>query len=391
MKITVMQQNDFSDAFPGTLLAGLDGRLTFVPKSLPPVTQFSMELLKRAAEVANELGRLDGYASGMPDRQILIRSFVRREAQLSSFIENTYARYEQIADAQKDRQKASINEQVRETVNAERAITAGVEAVFDSGQPITLTLIRQMHGLLLSDVRGHDSRGRFRTVQVYIGNHHQGVDFAKFVPPPPHELARLMDEFIQYLCGDNELPSLVQIALLHYQFETIHPFEDGNGRLGRILILLGLCQHKLLTTPLLNASLYLERNRQTYYDGLLGVSTRGDWQNWVTFFIEAIHASVVESTAKLRELTELRRRYHDQIVQSRGSALLLKLVDNLFITPEITAMDAAEIVGISYEAARLNVQKLVEAGILRLNKPGKPATYVADTILKAVNAEPTRR
>lgn len=383
-----MRAEDFKADAAGSLVQNLEGRMTFRPHPLPPPIVNSPTLLKQVSAVDNLLGRIDGKADALPDKQILIRSFVRREAQLSSYIENTYARYEEVAAAQRKHARPA-SDQVRETVNAEQAITAGVEAVFERGQPVTLNLIRQMHGVLLSDVRGHESRGRFREIQVFIGRRVDGVEYARFVPPAAHLLVELMGQFEQYLTEQDDLPAVIQLALLHYQFETIHPFEDGNGRLGRILILLGLCQYRLLTVPLLNPSLHFERNRQTYYDALLRVSTHGDWTGWLTFFVEGLRVAATESMEKLRELTELQRDYHARLRAARNSALLLKLVDNLFISPVITIPDAAEITGLSYHSAKSSVQKLVNANILRPIPDESPALFSADAVLKAVNPPPT--
>jgi Fic family protein len=382
---------DFTSDAPGQLIQNLEGRLTFLPNPLPPKIDWPNTLLKQASDVSNVLGRLDGIASGLPDQQILIRSFVRREAQLSSFIENTYARYEEVAELQREKRPTNKRSEVWETWNAEQAINAGVEAVFEHGQPITLSLIRQIHGLLLDGVRGGHAKGRFRDVQVYIGKAHESPEQARFVPPPCTALLEAMEQFQHYLSGENDLPALLQIGLLHYQFETIHPFEDGNGRLGRILVLLGLCQHRLLTVPLLNASLYFERHRQDYYDALLGVSSHGKWVNWLSFFVEGIRVAAEEAIEKLRELNGLKRAYYDQIHAIRGTGMLLKLVDNLFVSPRINIADAVGILGVSTEAARQNVKKLVGIGVLRQIDGVYPALFVADTILKAVNAEPTRR
>lgn len=376
---------------PGELLKNLDGRLTFVPEALPPKLRLSPGDYNRVSEVSNLLGRLDGIARTLPDPTILIRSFVRREAQLSSYIENTFARFDEIAFADREEGRPTSGGQVIETLNAERAILVGVEAVFKRRQPVTNSLIRQMHEVLLTGVRGHDTRGRFREVQVYIGNHHLGIDGARFVPAPPHMIAELMEQFETYLTGSDELPALLQIGLLHYQFESIHPFEDGNGRLGRILVLLGLCRHELLSVPLLNASLHFERNRQAYYDALLRVSTHGDWAGWLSFFLEGLRVAVIESMQKLTELLSLQREYHNLIRTARNSSILLTLVDNLFISPVVTIPQAAELMGVSWPAANTSVQKLVNAGILRPRPSGKTTRYVADTVLKAVNAEPTRR
>jgi Fic family protein len=337
------------------------------------------------------LGRLQGAAGALPDPKILIRSFVRREAQLSSYIENTFANYEEIAAARQKGARSAKNNQVVETLNAERAIEAGIEAVFKNGYPVTIALLRQMHSILLKDVRGEECAGVFRAKQVYIGNERDGAAEARFVPPPPLMLDELMSDFEKYLRGNHSLPALIQIAILHYQFETIHPFEDGNGRLGRILILLGLCQHKLLSVPLINASFYFERKKQDYYDALLQVSTQGDWNRWLHFFLDSIRVAASESAEKLAELTSLQRRYHHQLQSVRNSSLLLRLVDNLFIRPVVTISQAAEIMGVSYQGAQNSVQKLIGAEILRQRPDSLPATFSADEILRAVNPPPTKR
>jgi Fic family protein len=375
----------------GTLGKNLQGVLTFSPFPLPPALTLSPSLMRRIDVVANVLGRLDGTAKALPDRKILVRSFVRREAQLSSYIENTYASYDDVAVAEAGKIRGEIAGPVRETLNAERAINAGIEAVFEHGRPVTLQLIRQMHGILLQDVRGHESRGKFRQMQVFIGSS-RDLSNARFVPPAAHLLNELMDQFSSFLDGPDDLPVAVRLALIHYQFETIHPFEDGNGRLGRILILLGLCQHQMLTVPLLNASLYFEQNRQEYYDRLLRVSTHGEWMNWIEFFVEGLRVAAVESLLKLDELVKLRSTYHQRLQSARNSALLLKLVDQLFIRPVIQVSDAAETMGVTYAAALRSIGKLIRAKILSPVQPkGMPARFVAKHILTAVNAQPTRR
>lgn len=394
-----MDGRRFTKAAPGKLISGIPlnnaeaGTLTFVPNDLPPNMALTTDLFNLTSQVANALGRLQGTAHALPDPKILIRSFVRREAQLSSYIENTFARYDDVAAAasQQDDRRAAPSNDVTETLNAERAIEVGVDAVFTNSRPITNNLLRQMHAVLLRGVRGEECAGRFRSKQVYIGNEHAGIASARFVPPPPHLLNDLMQSFETYVKDDRTLPALVHIALVHYQFETIHPFEDGNGRLGRILILLGLCQHDLLTLPLINASLHFERNKHEYYDALLRVSTHGDWHGWLLFFLEGLRVAAVESMQKLLELTDLQRTYHDRLRSARNTALLLTLVDNLFSRPVVTISDAAKIMGVTYQAAQNSVQKLVDARILQLRPALSPATFAADEILHAVNPTPTAR
>jgi Fic family protein len=377
----------------GLRINASDPQITaFLPDKLPPQFELTHELFNATSNVANALGTLQGTARALPDPQILIRSFVRREAQLSSYIENTFARYEDVAVAnQNDRGRSAASSDVRETLNAEKSISVGIEAVFHHGRPITNNLLRQMHSVLLNGVRGEDCAGKFRDKQVYIGNEHEGVKHARFIPSPPAFIPDLMEDFEQYARGNSELPALIQIALVHYQFETIHPFEDGNGRLGRILILLGLCQHRLLTLPLINASLHFERNKQKYYDALLRVSTHGEWNEWFLFFLEGLQVAAVESLQKLMELTDLQKRYYDRLRTARNSSLLLTLVDGLFSLPVVTVSDAARIMGVTYQAAQNSVQKLVDANILTLRENFSPATFVAQEILKALNPIPTQR
>jgi Fic family protein len=386
-----LKRGIFKISSPGHFARNMQGLETFVPHNLYPKFALNPQVQQLITEVCVQLGRLDGMVRVMPDPTILIRSFVRREAQYSSYIENTFAKYDEIAEADRQKGRREVSEQATETFNAERAILAGVTAVLERQQPVSNALIRQLHEALLNNVRGHECRGKFREKQVYIGDEGRGVEAARFIPPASHLVPELMEYFERAWHEGEEHFPLVRIALLHYQFETIHPFEDGNGRLGRILTLLGLCSFGLLNVPLLNASVYFERNRQEYYDGLLRVSTRGDWIGWVTFFLEGMRVAAVDSAQKLTELLALQREYHTVIRSARNSALLLTLVDHLFISPVITINLAAEVMGVTHGAAMQSVQKLLDANILRIRKTGKPTIYVADSILKAVNAEPTRR
>ena len=386
-----MDSEDFEVDSPGELIRGFDGRLTFRPNPLPPKLLLDNKLVAAVSRASNTLGRLDGTARTLPDPRILIRSFIRREAQLSSYIENTYAQYDEVAAAEEQEASQPLPQQVRETLNAERTINAGVRAVVEQGQPVSNALIRHLHSMLLAGVEGDEVRGRFRDRQVFIGSKLAGVDAARFVPPPPHLLRDLMGDFGDYLSTDDGLPPLVRLGLMHYQFETIHPFQDGNGRLGRTLILLGLCQEGLLTVPVLNASLYFERNRQDYYDRLLRVSTHGDWHGWLCFFLEGIVVAATETDAKLAELLALQRRYHE-IVRSAGrSALLLTIIDQLFNRPVITIPQVQKLLNITYKSAKNNMEKLQAADLVEPVPNTYPAQFVAREILTALNPIPTRR
>ena len=385
-----MTGNDFTPDAPGELVLNLDGQPAFLPTPLPPRLDLHPALVAAVGDVSNRLGRLDGTAATLPDPTILIRSFVRREAQLSSYIENTFADYDEVAAAEGGSERPA-GAQARETLNAERAILFGYERVRDARAPLTNSLLREMHGILLDGVAPAASRGRFRACQVFIGNRELGIDAARFVPPPSHLLVDLMEDFEAFVLSREPMPPLIKLALLHYQFETIHPFEDGNGRLGRALILLGLCDADVLRLPVLNASLHFERNRQQYYDALLAVSTQGDWNGWLTFFLEGLRVAADESEQKLRQVLRLQRDAHEALRSARNSALLLTLLDHLFIRPVVTIPEVARLLGVTYPSARNNVDKLVHAGILEPVSGSSPARFVARDILVTLNPQPTRR
>ena len=383
-----MDVENFDASSPGRLVTGVDGLPAFVPDALPPMTNLSPATFKLACEVSTALGRLDGIASTLPDPTLLVRSFVRREAQISSYIENTYANYDAVSDAE---QEAALDlpAPVRETVNAESAIRAGIAAVRDQGRPVTIGLIRELHSILLKGVRGDEGRGRYRTQQVYIGDERLGREHARFVPPPPYFLNDLMEDHAGYLASDDGMPWPIRLALLHYHFETIHPFEDGNGRLGRLLILLGLCQHGLLTVPVLNPSLYLERHRRAYYDGLLDVSQRGRWLAWIEFFLEALRVAAVESAEKVNEVLRLQADYRRRLDESRTLLTVLHFVESLLVEPTITVKRAATLTGLSDRSTRDNLAKLVDVGILE-QLGGRPTRFRATEILRVLNPVPTR-
>lgn len=385
-----MRADEFAPDAPGRLVE-TGGLPAFIPDELPPDIELPVHLFQLAAEVSGEIGRLDGTARALPDRTLLIRSFIRREAQLSSYIEGTFADYGEVAGADAAEEKRQrVAYRVRETLNAERAITAGIRAVSEQGMPITLALIRQLHEILLEDVEGHDCRGRYRKVQVYIGNRALGPDYARFVPPPPTFVPELMEQHHQYLTNDDGMPIPIRLALLHYHFETIHPFDDGNGRLGRTLILMAMCQTGLLTVPVFNPSLTLERHRDTYYDSLLGISTRGRWLEWIEFFLRSLRDAAVESAAKVREVLVLAANYQEIVRDLKMSAAAAHTVERLLIDPIVTVQQVTRWTGETAPTARKNLNKLVDAGILRLID-GKPQRFRAETIIKVLDPVPTRR
>lgn len=238
--------------------------------------------------------------------------------------------------------------------------------------PLSLSLLREAHQLLLDGVRGgYATPGAFRTTQNWIGKPGAVIDAATYVPPPPERLWECLDAFEKFLHTDAGLPPLLAIAAIHYQFEAIHPFIDGNGRVGRLLVVLLLIEWGLLPAPLLDLSAYIEPRRDRYYDGLLRVSTEGDWPNWFGFFLEAVEHQTHDSLARARRLHDLRAEMRDRVATAKSSALSAKLVDALFDVPVLTIPRAQAILGVTHRAAAMNVDKLVQLGYLDETHDGR--------------------
>jgi Fic family protein len=233
--------------------------------------------------------------------------------------------------------------------------------------PLSLRLIRELHGVLLEGVRGNsDQPGEFRRTQNFIGRPGDTLASARFVPPPVNEMLACLDDLERRLHRKDEaLPLLVKAALVHYQFETIHPLLDGNGRVGRLLIPLMLVRTGRLPQPVLYLSAFLERNRGEYMDLMLDVSRHGTWMAWAQFFLQGVAESAVESLEQAEALLALRQQYHDRLRRARSFGHLERLVDRLFVIPSTTIGLAAKHLGVTAAAASGHIRKLVDAGILR--------------------------
>lgn len=366
----------------------------FVPDPLPPQIdrdQFIGRVSEELLAAQSELSKLEGTVGSLPSPELLLRPFRLREAKLSSRIENTVASVEEVALAAAGR--APQRDEVSEVRNYVDALEHGLS----SDWPLGNRLFCEMHEILLRNVRGDDKRpGQFRDGQVYIGDDTRGFTAARFVPPPPGEpLLRCMRDYEQFLNPDayansdrptrTRYPRLIEIAMAHYQFEAIHPFNDGNGRLGRLIVAISLCRDGLLARPIVYVSAYFERNRQRYYDLLLRVSTHGDWESWTRFFCEAVAAEARDAIVRAGRLRNLRQRYLDAVTSKRASALTPRLIDYLFVQPAVRTSHVAEHLGISTPAAQGHINKLVEKNILQeATGSNYGRIYVARGILGAV-------
>lgn len=354
--------------------------MAFVPPPLPPEVTLDPELVSALSEADRNLGLLAGAGEWWPNPHLLIRPFMRREAVLSSRIEGTQASVADLVLFEAS-PRASSAPDVREVANYVRALELGVRE--DRALPISLRLMRELHGELMADVGGaHLTPGEFRTSQNWIGPPGCTLNQATFVPPPPEDMRDALDAFEKYLHKESDLPPLIRLAIAHYQFEAIHPFLDGNGRVGRLLVTLLLDEWKLLPQPLLYLSAFFDRRRSEYYQLLLGVSVAGNWGDWITFFLTGIAEQSTDVVDRARRLFALRERYRAELHSARSSALPLKLVDFLFEQPAVTVAQARDLLDVSPRAARMNVAKLEEAGIVReFTKKARNRIYIAPEIL----------
>ena len=273
------------------------------------------------------------------------------------------------------------NWRIRRSFNYVKALRAGIDWI--KQKPVDLELLKEMNRILLYGVRGDgQSIGKFREIQNFIGKTNNPQD-AIFIPPPGEDLSRLLKEFENYLKTGNQYPPLLRIGLLHYQFETIHPFIDGNGRVGRLLIVLLLVDWGLLPSPLLYLSAFFEQHRDEYYQGLLNVSQKGSWEDWLSYFLTAVITQSNDAVSRSRSLIDLREAWRKELNQFKSSSDLFQIVDHLFEKPYLTIRDVEILLGVTTRSATLDVAKLQKLNILSLTKEKKYGrVFEAKGILK---------
>ena len=362
----------------------------FVPNPLPPPLTFDAALIRSLSEADRALGELAGLGRTFPNPHLLINPFIRREAVLSSRIEGTQAdladlyAFEARQLALPGFQPAREEADVREVFNYVRALEYGLERL--STLPVSLRLIREVHARLMEGVRGeHATPGEFRRTQNWIGAPSCTLNDATFVPPPVDEMHTALDALEKYLHSEDEYPPLVRLAFIHYQFEAIHPFIDGNGRIGRLLLILLLVHWRLLPLPLLYLSAYFEKHRQAYYDLLLSVSTRGAWREWVDFFLRGVAEQARDALVRAKRLQDLQLAWRTKYQRARGAGLLLGIVDALFAVPVLTPRQVAGQLRVSHPAAMQALRRLEQDQILKeVSGKQRNRLYVAPDIVQAL-------
>lgn len=338
----------------------------FIPAPLPPdpPVEYDSEMKVLLSKADRCLGRLDGVASILPDPDLFVGMYVSYEAVLSSQIEGTQSTLEDILQFEADTGGKYEPKDVEEVVNYVRAMNHGIERL--SEFPLSLRLIREVHEQLLRSVRGQDRRpGEFRNSQNWIGSTGAGISGAIYVPPPVHEMNAALGDLEKFLYDETH-PVLIQSALIHAQFETIHPFLDGNGRVGRLLITLLLCQREILQRPLLYLSYYLKAHRSEYYERLMAVRKDGNWEAWIKFFLRGVISVSQSATERARAILDLRERHRQIIIREVGgrSSNALKLLDHLFTFPVVTIKHIEATLDTTFRTADKLIQQLISLGIL---------------------------
>ena len=338
----------------------------FVPSPLPSALNLSQETWALVTEAAEALGRLDGAANRLPNPYLLVRPALTKEAVSTSALEGTYAPIEEVFQAELF-DEAKLSASTAEVRNYVLAAERGLEMV--KSLPIARRVATEVHGILMRGSRGDYAEiGHFRRRQNWIGTRRgQPVTESLFVPPPPgKELDDGIDEWERWVNDDAvRLPILIKVALAHYQFETLHPFIDGNGRVGRLLIVLTLVESGDLRVPLLNISPFFEQARDEYIDHLRAVSATGDFEPWVAFFAGAIKTQSEQALSKADALVEAREKTMEKLRNANIRGVALRIAEGLVGSPYTTATRAADAYGVTYEAANSAIARLVEHGVLR--------------------------
>jgi len=358
-----VKEEDFKSGMSGSLVRSIKGYLAFVPAPLPPPIELTWDLVGQVSAADKALSELAGVARTLPNPQLLVGPFVRREAVLSSRIEGTQASLSDLFFFEASGRRTNEPDDVSEVANYVKAMIYGLERIREF--PLSLRLIREMHNVLMDSSRsGIVTPGEFRLTQNWIGPPGCTLMDATYVPPPVEEMHRALDEFEKYLHAESKLPFLIRLALIHYQFEAIHPFLDGNGRIGRLLISLLICHEGILPHPFLYLSAYFERNREEYYRLLLSVSREGAWDEWIGYFLKGIELQSRDAIVRGEKLLALWQGYRNRMQSARSSASLLTLIDELIRNPVITYGQAAKLLDVTHRAAVMNIRKLIDAGIL---------------------------
>jgi Fic family protein len=382
-----MSPDDFAQNQQGNLVKTIAGAWAYVPPELPPsldYAKFTLELVAAAAA----LGELKGAARRLNNPYMLIGPLIQKEALISSAIEGTITTIENMIVEQATPASAK-DENAREASNYVRAVYNAVHQMQEL--PISHRLIKDAHKILLSGLspmRGQGKRpGEYKDSQNAIGGLGDTEHTARYVPPPPAQTAIAMDNLEKFINRDSTRPgeALIDIALVHYQFEAIHPFLDGNGRVGRMLITLMAIQSEVLDLPLLHISSEIENDKDEYVELLFEVSTHGLWERWIKFFLEVVKRSCEKATKKVDEILRLEKEIKMRAMAVRKNHRLNTIVEALFTKHWITISEAQELCGTHFQTAQSDLEQLIKADILKTIPASRPLIYLAPEIWNVSN------
>ena len=375
----------FKKSPSGKLVRATGGYWAFVPGSLPPKIEWDDALVSVMSKADIAMGTLSGLGETLPNPHLLIYPFIRREAVLSSRIEGTQSSLSDLLLFEATQVEKGGD--VREVQNYVRSMEYGLKRLNEL--PLSLRFIRELHGVLMEGVRGqHATPGEFRQSQNWIGSPGATLDEATFVPPPVPEMQECLNQLEKFFHSETRLPPLIEAALVHYQFEAIHPFLDGNGRIGRLLVTLLLCQRNALSKPLLYLSAFFEQHRQEYYDLLLKVSSTGAWRGWIEFFLRAVTEQSGDAVSRSRRLQELQHSYAQLVREKHLPPTAVQMVELILMKPVLSAKTAREYLKITSPGARKAIKALVEVGILtEITGRKRDKAYAANEVIKALDGE----
>ncbi len=357
----------------------MEGYKAFHPGGLPPNIDWTPALIRSLSRADQLLGRLAGEGLRLPNPHVLIRPFVRREAVYSSRIEGTQATLGELLAAEAGAAVERSPDDLREVGNYVAALEYGVERL--KTLSLSLRLVRELHRKLMQGVRGGRAKpGEFRQSQNWIGRPGCTLQDASYVPPPPDAMLDCLSQWERFL-HERQIPVLIQAALMHYQFEAIHPFLDGNGRVGRLLITLLLCEREVLPSPLLYLSAFFEATRRDYYERLREVTERSAWDEWLHYFLNGVIRQSEDALSRSERINRLLGEWRDKL-SGTGSKTPLRLLEELGANPFITVKKAQEQLDVAYNTAMSAIRKLMKAGVLsQVNDAKRDRIFCAQAIL----------
>lgn len=371
----------------GRWITTLEGYKAYQPNPLPPEIIWTPRLVRILSQADRLLGRLAGEGRRLPNPHVLIRPFVRREAVYSSRIEGTQATLGELLAAEAGAVQERSSEDLREVGNYVAALEHGLKRL--KTLPLSLRLVRELHEKLMTGVRGdHATPGEFRRTQNWIGRPGCTLADASYVPPAPDALMAQLGQWEDFL-HDETIPPLVHAALMHYQFEAIHPFIDGNGRVGRLLITLCLCARGVLPEPLLYLSAFFEATRADYYGSLRAVTEQGDWVGWIEYFLNGVARQSEDALSRAERINGQLAEWHEAVAGS-GSKIPLQLIDLIGANPFLSPRDTERRLGVSYNTVMRAIAALEAGGVLtKVGDSKRHRVYCARAILEILE-EPAR-